>query len=139
MYKNAFLLLKNCKNRPALTPRPPTSGSEGFATRPLRPQPNTPLKIPGYATELRPYELEGGRLRQGEDFAYNERGSMFRDFVWTSFMEGSLFTFLVAVCVANIPASMQGRRQQNFQGGGQWKSQDREIAPISRSPFISGG
>jgi len=51
MYRNAFLLLKNCM----LIPRPPAK---------------PPLIIPGYATGLRPPpELEGGGLRQGEDFA----------------------------------------------------------------------
>jgi len=69
MHKNAFLLLKNCKNCPALAlpaaggfaPRPPmASGGWGFCPSPLR--------ISGYATALRPHELKGRGLRQGGHF-----------------------------------------------------------------------
>jgi len=76
IYKNAFLLLKSYKNSPTLAPRPPASCG----------QLTTPLRIPGYATGLRPHELEGREWGRANIFQTRRGGSLFRDFVRTSFM-----------------------------------------------------
>jgi len=85
-------------------PQPPAVGD--FASRPpMVPgglgdplSATLPLRIPGYATGLRPNELEERGLRQGEHFADKEREIFFSCFARTFIMAGRpLFTSLVTV------------------------------------------
>jgi len=87
MRKNAFLLLKNCKNHLVLAPRPTASGGSA----------NPPIENSWLRHWTAPLRTGERGLRQGEHFADKYTGSMFRDFARTSFMDGPLFTLLVAV------------------------------------------
>jgi len=86
MHKNVFLLLKNCKNRLVLAPRPQPLAAVGGT----RSQPSIENSWLRHWTA--PSRTGGRGLRQGEHFTDKEKGSMFCDFDRTSFMDDPLFT-----------------------------------------------
>jgi len=103
MHKNAFLLLKNSKNRPALAPRHPASG--GFTPRPQWPPAtgdSAPSQTPIENSWLRHWTMPtgtGGKgIESGQTFCrQGEKDQFFVILGRTSFMDGPFFTFLVAV------------------------------------------
>jgi len=133
MHKNAFLLLKNCKNRPVLASRPLASGGWGRS-----PKPTLPLRIAGYATAgLRPYKLEGG-VETGRTFCRQGEGINVSWFCADVFYGWPLiYCIFFGSCVANsLVCKGVGR---NISREGQWKTQDREIAPISHLSVVVKG
>jgi len=98
----------------------------------IRPQPNFPLRIPGYNTGLRPHEVEGGGLRQGEHFSDKKREINFSRFCADVFQGWPLIHFFGS-CVANIPV-YKGVGRKNSRKEAVEKSRSRNCT--NNSPSI---